>query len=110
MVRLPLQISSMPSFRPQVSKIERTVLISSFSDSGSCTVDCPISGRNLTRNAARFRLNAVAALDQRSLGHLPNYYIPESRVFRGVLKPESTRVLSGGLSRHLRVSLERQVR
>lgn len=52
---LPLQISSIPSFKPQVNKIERTERTFLFSDSGSCAADCPIAGRVPTRNAVRFR-------------------------------------------------------
>lgn len=55
MFNLLLQISSIPSFKPQVSKIERTERIFSFSDPGSCAVDCPIAGRDPARNVARFK-------------------------------------------------------
>jgi hypothetical protein len=63
MFNLPLQISSIPSFKPQVSKIERTERVFRFSDSGSCAAGCPIAGRDPRRNAARFRWNTVATLN-----------------------------------------------
>ena len=62
----PLQIPSIPSFKPHVSKIERTERTFFLSDSGSCTTGCPIAERNLVRKAVKFRLNTVAILDQRS--------------------------------------------
>lgn len=108
MCNLPLQISSIPSFKPQVSKIERTERTCFFSDSGSCAAGCPIAGRDLTRKAARSRLNVVAMLDQCSSGHISDYYTPESRVCKDVSRPESTRGLFWGLSRHLRRSLRKK--
>lgn len=45
-----------------------------------------------------------------SSGHNRNKYTPESTVWRGVSRPESSRVLFGGLSRHLRRSLEKWIR
>lgn len=77
MFNLPLQISSMPSFKPQVSNIERTEQMLRLSGSGSCAADCPIAGRNLARNAARLRRNTVAVFDQYVIWDVSDYYAPE---------------------------------
>ena len=106
MFNLPLQISSIPSFKPQVSKIERTERTFPFSDSWSCAVGCPIAGRDLRSNVARFRLNTITVLGQRASGDIWTHNIPESRVCRDVSRAESAGDLFGGSSRHLGVSLE----
>jgi hypothetical protein len=69
-------------------------------------VGCPIAGRDLRRNVARFKLNTIAVLDQCVSGDTCIYNTPESRVCRDVSSAESAGDLFGGSSRHLGVSLE----
>jgi len=90
------QTSSIPSFNPQVAKIEEMERVFHFTDSGSCTVDRPVSKRVLARKVVGF--GTIAILNRYSSGHILDCCTLELMVYKDAPRSENTGLFLGSVT------------